>query len=80
MITTEDIKNVIEKRGNAREHLMFILRDLENLSGKNQLDIDTLTEVAELTNIPRSAIGGFVGFYTMFKTNPRAPFIVRVCK
>ncbi|MDD5245169.1 MAG: NAD(P)H-dependent oxidoreductase subunit E, partial [Syntrophorhabdaceae bacterium] len=42
--------------------------------------IDTLTEVAELTNIPRSAIGGFVGFYTMFKTNPRAPFIVRVCK
>ena len=80
MITTEDIKNVIEKRGNAREHLMSILRDLENLSGKNQLDVDTLTEVAELTNIPRSAIGGFVGFYTMFKTNPRAPFIVRVCK
>lgn len=80
MITTEDIKNVIEKRGNAREHLMFILRDLENLSGKNQLDVNTLAQVAELTNIPRSAVGGFVGFYTMFKTNPRAPFIVRVCK
>jgi NADH-quinone oxidoreductase subunit F len=80
MITTEDIKGVIEKRGSAKEHLMFILRDLENLSGKNQLGIDVLRKVAEMTNIPKSAIAGFVGFYTMFKTNPRARFIIRVCK
>ena len=80
MITTTEIKNVIESRGNQREHLMYILRDLENLSGKNQLDVNVLKDVADLMNIPKSAVAGFVGFYTMFKTNPRAPFIVRVCK
>lgn len=80
MITKEDIRNVIEKRGKTREHLMFTLRDLENLSGKNQLDPDVLRMVAEQTNLPKSAIAGFVSFYTMFKTNPRAPFIIRVCK
>ncbi|OPY74278.1 MAG: NADP-reducing hydrogenase subunit HndC [Syntrophorhabdus sp. PtaU1.Bin058] len=80
MITTEDIKRVIERRGGAREHLMYILRDLEYLSGKNQLDLDTLAKVAELTDIPKSAVGGFVGFYRMFGTSPRAPFVVRVCR
>jgi NADH:ubiquinone oxidoreductase, NADH-binding (51 kD) subunit len=80
MLTTEDIKGVIEKRGSSKEHLMFILRDLENISGNNQLEIDVLEKVAEITKIPKSTIAGFVGFYTMFKTNPRAPFIIRVCK
>lgn len=80
MITTETIKNIVEKRGNVREHLMLVLRDLENLSGKNQLDVDTLDNVAQVMNIPQSAVAGFIGFYTMFKTNPRAPFIIRACK
>jgi NADH:ubiquinone oxidoreductase subunit F (NADH-binding)/NADH:ubiquinone oxidoreductase subunit E len=80
MITTTEIKEVINRRGNAKEHLMFILRDLENLSGNNQLDVKVLKEIADLMNIPKSTVAGFVGFYGMFKTNPRARFIVRVCK
>ena len=80
MITTEEIKAVVASRGNAREHLMNILRDLEVRSGNNQLDPDTLKNVAGVMNIPDSAVAGFVGFYTMFRTNPRAPYIIRVCK
>ncbi len=77
---SEDIKLSIEKYGNNREHLMLILRDLENKSGKNVLDTATLAELARQMNLPESAVAGFVDFYTMFKTKPRAKFVIRVCK
>lgn len=80
MITANDIENVIQKRGKAQEHLMFILRDLENLSGSNQLTTDVLKHVAEKMNIPRSAVAGFLSFYSMFSTQPLARFVIRVCK
>ncbi|HPA73738.1 MAG TPA: NAD(P)H-dependent oxidoreductase subunit E, partial [Spirochaetota bacterium] len=76
----ETIKKSIQKFGNDREHLMLILRDLETQSGKNVLDVPTLKTVAEEMNLPESSIAGFVGFYTMFKTEPRAKFVIRVCK
>lgn len=76
----ETIKKTIEKNGNAREHLMVILRELEVQSGKNMLDVAALENVAREMNLPESSIAGFVDFYTMFKTKPRAKFIIRVCK
>ncbi len=76
----DTIHKTIQKYGNSTEHLMLILRDLETQSGRNVLDEGTLRSVAELMNIPESAVAGFVGFYTMFKTKPRAKFIIRVCK
>ncbi len=80
MITVQDIENVIAARGNAREHLMAILRDLENLSGRNVLDVSVLNTLAMKMDLPQSAISGFTSFYTMFSTEPRAKFIIRVCK
>lgn len=59
---------------------MLILRDLESQSGKNVLDTETLKVVAEEMVIPQSAVAGFIDFYTMFKTKPRAKFLIRVCK
>jgi NADH:ubiquinone oxidoreductase subunit F (NADH-binding)/NADH:ubiquinone oxidoreductase subunit E len=76
----ETITKAIDKWGNAREHTMLILRELEAKSGANQLDVKTLRQVADAMNLPESAIAGFVEFYTMFKTRPRAKFIIRVCK
>jgi NADH:ubiquinone oxidoreductase subunit E len=77
---TDIIKASVEKYGNDRENLMLILRDLETQSGKNVLEPAVLTEVAEQMNLPKSAIAGFLGFYTMFKTEPRAKYLIRVCK
>ncbi len=79
-MNAETISKTIEKYGNNREHLMLILRELEVQSGKNMLDSATLRSVAECMNLPASAVAGFVGFYTMFKTEPRARFVIRVCK
>jgi NADH:ubiquinone oxidoreductase subunit F (NADH-binding)/NADH:ubiquinone oxidoreductase subunit E len=76
----DTIKKTIEKHGNDSEHLMLILRDLESQSGKNQLDAATLEAVAKAMNLPESSVAGFVDFYTMFKTKPRAKFLIRVCK
>jgi NADH:ubiquinone oxidoreductase subunit F (NADH-binding)/NADH:ubiquinone oxidoreductase subunit E len=80
MLKTETIKKVIAKRGKDKEHLMLILRDLENLSGSNSLSVDVLKKTADEMNVPESRIAGFVGFYTMFKTKTRARFLIRVCK
>ncbi len=79
-ITRDTIRKVVLERGKAMEHLMLILRDLETLSGNNQLTTETLEEVAEEMNLPTSAVAGFVGFYTMFSTRPRARYVIRVCK
>ncbi|HON17523.1 MAG TPA: NAD(P)H-dependent oxidoreductase subunit E, partial [Spirochaetota bacterium] len=68
----EIISKAINKYGREREHLMNILRELESLSEDNYLDVETLSELAEQMNIPKSAVAGFVDFYTMFKTTPRA--------
>lgn len=77
---SDTIKTVIEKYGSSREHLMLILRELETKSGKNVLETETLKKVAEAMKLPESALAGFVDFYTMFRTKPRAKFIIRVCK
>lgn len=79
MLTTRDIENVIQTRGRDREHLMLILRDLETLSGNNTLDSSVLETVADRLNIPKSAVAGFLSFYTMFSTEPRARYVIRVC-
>ena len=79
-MNTEMISKTITSYGRDREHLMLILRDLETQSGKNVLDVDTLNEVAVQMNIPQSAVAGFLGFYTMFKKEPRAKYLIRVCK
>ncbi|PKL38484.1 MAG: NADH-quinone oxidoreductase subunit NuoF [Spirochaetae bacterium HGW-Spirochaetae-1] len=76
----DTINKTIEKYGNDREHTMLILRELETKSGANVLDTQTLRHVAEAMNLPESAMAGFVEFYTMFKTKPRAKFVIRVCK
>ncbi len=77
---TDTIQKTIDKYGAGREQMMLILRDLEMQSGKNTLDTGTLKIVAQGMNLPESAIAGFVEFYTMFKTKPRAKFVIRVCK
>lgn len=80
MSETNLIRTVVEKYGRDREHLLLILRELETLSGKNFLDPDLLRGVADELNLPPSALAGFVDFYTMFRTTPRAPYLIRVCK
>ncbi|HQK88468.1 MAG TPA: NAD(P)H-dependent oxidoreductase subunit E, partial [Acidobacteriota bacterium] len=77
---TPDIREVVAKFGRRQEHLMLILRELETRSGCNCLDPATLRKVAEEMNLPASAIAGFVDFYTMFRTAPRARYVIRVCK
>ena len=80
MIAIEDIRKVVENRGSDKEHLMLIMRDLENMSGKNQVSVEDMRNVAEIMNIPESFVSGFIGFYTMFSPKERAKYLIRVCK
>ena len=59
---------------------MLVLRDLEGLSDRAKLDPAVLETVADRMNIPRSRVAGFLTFYGMFSTEPRAKHVIRVCK
>lgn len=74
------IEDIINRYGKDRENLMLILRDLESLSGNNMLDAGILEEVAVQMNVPESAVAGFISFYSMFRTYPRARYVIRVCR
>ncbi len=80
MIAADTIRETVERFGRKREHLMLILRELETRSGKNVLEPSVLEHVAEEMKLPPSAVAGFVDFYTMFSTKPRARYVIRVCK
>lgn len=80
MTTLNIIQETVAKYNRNQEHLLLILRELENLSGKNYLDPETLKCVAEEMNLPISSVDGFVDFYTMFRKHPRARYLIRVCK
>ncbi len=80
MLTTADIRKVVESYGTAREHLMLVLRDLQAMSGDNHLSTEVLKGVAQEMRLPESIVAGFVGFYSMFSVRPRARHVIRVCK
>lgn len=44
-MSPKDINTIIDKRGNDKEHLMLILRDIENASGKNVVKIEHLNKL-----------------------------------
>ncbi len=80
MMNQQQIKEIVDTFGNARENLLLILREIEDRSGQNYLDTSLLTTLADVMKLPSSSIAGFIDFYTMFKMKPRAKYVIRVCK
>jgi NADH:ubiquinone oxidoreductase subunit E len=75
-----DCQKIIEKYPPRREYLIQMLTDIQDLHPQNYLPQEALNEVVRYTKLSMSAVMGVVQYYSMFSTEPKGKFVVRVCK
>ena len=76
----EDYLEIIKKYPPQREYLIQMLTDLQDQSPRNYLSEEALKSVVRYTNLTMSAVMGVVQYYSMFSTDPKGKYVVRVCK
>lgn len=76
----ERINKVLEKYRYAKENLIQIMLEVQELSGRNYLPKEWLDYVAKALEMPVSKVYGVVSFYAMFHLEPRGKNLIEVCK
>jgi NADH-quinone oxidoreductase subunit E len=74
------VRQIVRKRGKARENLLTMLHDLQQSSDDNSLFRKDLEELAEILGMSVSEIVGTATFYSMFSLKPRGRHIIRLCE
>lgn len=62
-----------------KENLLNILHAVQNGHPNNFLSEESLTDVAEYLNLPKSTVMGVATYYSMYSTKPRGKNIIRLC-
>lgn len=75
----KDKQELIRSMGVNKEQLLFLLIQLQELSGQSYIDRETAQLVAEELRMPLSRIYEAVTFYDMLSDTPRGRYIVEVC-
>ncbi len=75
-----EYKKIIEKYPPNREYLIQMLTDIQDSHPQNYLPHEALLAVVNYTKLSMSAVMGVVQYYSMFSTEPKGRFVVRVCK
>ncbi|NLF16493.1 MAG: NADH-quinone oxidoreductase subunit NuoE [Lentisphaerae bacterium] len=73
------VRQIVRKRGRARENLLVILHDLQKQRCDNALDHGDLEELAEVMGLSVADIVGTASFYSLFSLKPRGRHIIRLC-
>lgn len=74
------VAEIVNRRGNAREHLLQILHDIQDQSADHSLDPAALAALAAIMSIPVADIVGTASFYTLFSLKPRGRHVIRLCE
>ncbi len=74
------VRQIVRKRGRARENLIQILHDIQDASGDNSLHREALDELAGLLELPVAEIVSTASFYTLFSLEPRGRHVIRLCE
>lgn len=72
-----DTKSVVQAFSRERGNLLPILHALQDNIG--YLSCEAMEEVADWLSMPTSEVYGTATFYTLFATEPRGKYIVRIC-
>ena len=72
------VKELSDKHGHAREHLLPILQDI--VMKHNYLTDEAMVEVARELDISAAEVYGTASFYTFLDTQVRGKYIIRICK
>jgi NADH-quinone oxidoreductase subunit E len=76
----DKVQEVLKKFGNAKENLIQIMLELQQLSGKNYLPEEWVEYVAKSLDLPMSKVYGVITFYAMFDNELRGQNLIEVCK
>ena len=74
------VRQIVRKRGKARENLLVILHDLQQAREDNSLCHQDLEELSRLMGITVADIVGTATFYSMFSLTPRGRHLIRLCE
>ncbi len=74
------ITEILEKYEAKRENLISILHDIQNADPQHYLSQDNIKRVTKFLNISLSEIFGVISFYTMFSTEPRGKYVIKICR
>jgi NADH-quinone oxidoreductase subunit E len=77
IMSREYIKN---KYSPKMENLLLILTGLQQSSPSNFISRADMIWTAEYLNTTLSAVYGVIKYYSMFSTEPRGRFVIRVCQ
>ncbi len=72
-------EQVMLKYEAKKDNLIYILHDIQNNDPNQYLSEKAVEAVSEYLNIPSNHIFGVIGFYSMFSTEPRGKYIIRLC-
>jgi NADH:ubiquinone oxidoreductase subunit E len=74
------VRQIVRKRGKARENLLVILHDVQQAHGDNSLCREDLEELSKIMGLTVSDIVGTASFYSMFSLTPRGRHLIRLCE
>ncbi len=72
-------REIIERIGASKEHLLQILIRLQECSGQSYISGEVAQAVAEALAMPLSRVYEAVSFYDMLSDTPRGKYVVEVC-
>lgn len=76
----EQVKEIINKYGKAKEQLLSILLDIQAASGENYVAEAWAEVVARELGLPITKVYDVLTFYAMFSTKPRGKYVIEICK
>ncbi len=75
---SSQVVDVVGRVGTERAHLLEVLRQLQG--DTNYLSEQVLVDVATTMDIPLSHVYGVASFYSLYSTEPKGRYIIRICE
>lgn len=72
------VEEIIQRYQGDPSSLIDVLHETQSVYG--YLTNETVEEIAEGLDIPASKVYGVASFYTLFNTEPKGKYIIRVCE
>jgi NADH-quinone oxidoreductase subunit E len=78
-LTKEQVLKIMDYYGNDPQQLIAVLLDIQEASGNNCVEKQWAELAADVLKVSLSKIYDVLTFYTMFGTEPRGEFIIKIC-
>ncbi len=75
-----EIEKILGRHSPLQENLLNILHDVQDAHPRKYLPEPHIRKVAEYLDTNLAQLYGVVKYYTMFSTEPRARYIIRICR